>query len=199
MTNKIYFFFGANITIAQKDSKNIICFAGKASLKAMDYQVVGDISSAAFLIVGALISQSEKLEICNVGMNPSRIGILSVLRDMGARIEVKNAREESGEPIADLIVLPSKLSGVILDGSIIPNIIDEIPILSIAAAFAAANRGLTSANATCVRGQERFSIVQRLRNHEHMYSGFAGSGRGVKKVSSQGIPNLSASTTFEKR
>ena len=55
---------------------------------------------------------------------------------MGARIEVKNAREESGEPIADLIVLPSKLSGVTLDGSIIPNIIDEIPILSIAAAFA---------------------------------------------------------------
>ena len=58
--------FGANITIAQKDLKNIICLAGKSSLKAMDYQVVGDISSAAFLIVGALISQSENLEICDV-------------------------------------------------------------------------------------------------------------------------------------
>ena len=151
--------FGANITIAQKDSKNIICLAGKASLKAMDYQVVGDISSAAFLIVGALISQSEKLEICDVGMNPSRIGVLNVLRDMGARIEVKNAREESGEPIADLIVLPSKLSGVILDGSIIPNIIDEIPILSIAAAFAEGNTIIRDAAELRVKESDRLSAI----------------------------------------
>ncbi|MDA9954950.1 3-phosphoshikimate 1-carboxyvinyltransferase [Gammaproteobacteria bacterium] len=151
--------FGANITTAQKDSKNIICLAGKASLKAMDYQVVGDISSAAFLIVGALISQSEKLEICDVGMNPSRIGVLNVLRDMGARIEVKNAREESGEPIADLIVLPSKLSGVILDGSIIPNIIDEIPILSIAAAFAEGNTIIRDAAELRVKESDRLSAI----------------------------------------
>jgi 3-phosphoshikimate 1-carboxyvinyltransferase len=151
--------FGANITIAQKDSKNVICLAGKASLKAKDYQVVGDISSAAFLIVGALISQSEKLEICDVGMNPSRIGVLNVLRDMGARIEVKNAREESGEPIADLIVLPSKLSGVILDGSIIPNIIDEIPILSIAAAFAEGNTIIRDAAELRVKESDRLSAI----------------------------------------
>tara|TARA_Y100000389_G_scaffold153326_1_gene153516 strand:+ start:13 stop:963 length:951 start_codon:yes stop_codon:yes gene_type:complete len=153
--------FGANITIAQKDSKNVICLAGKASLKAKDYQVVGDISSAAFLIVGALISQSEKLEICDVGMNPSRIGVLNVLRDMGARIEVKNAREESGEPIADLIVLPSKLSGVILDGSIIPNIIDEIPILSIAAAFAEGNTIIRDAAELRVKESDRLSAVSK--------------------------------------
>ena len=104
--------FGANITIDQKDSKNIISLKSKASLKAKDYQVVGDISSAAFLIVGALISHSEKLEVCGVGMNPTRIGVLNVLRDMGARIEVKNAREESGEPIADLIVLPSNITNL---------------------------------------------------------------------------------------
>ena len=135
-TERMLKHFGANITIDQKDSKNIISLKGKASLKAKDYQVVGDISSAAFLIVGALISKSKKLEVCGVGMNPSRIGILSVLKDMGAQIEIKNAREASGEPIADLVVLPSKLYGVTLEGAIIPNIIDEIPILSIAAAFA---------------------------------------------------------------
>ena len=151
--------FGANITIAQRDSKNVICLAGKASLKAKDYQVVGDISSAAFLIVGALISQSEELEICGVGMNPSRIGILSVLRDMGARIEIKNAREESGEPIADLIVLPSKLSGVILDGSIIPNIIDEIPILSIAAAFAEGETIIRDAAELRVKESDRLKAI----------------------------------------
>ena len=151
--------FGANITISQKDSKNIICLASKVSLKAKDYQVVGDISSAAFLIVGALISQSEELEICGVGMNPSRIGVLSVLREMGAQINVKNAREESGEPMADLIVLPSKLSGVILDGSIIPNIIDEIPILSIAAAFAEGNTIIRDAAELRVKESDRLSAI----------------------------------------
>ena len=151
--------FGANITISQKDSKNIICLASKGSLKAKDYQVVGDISSAAFLIVGALISQSEELEICGVGMNPSRIGVLSVLREMGAQINVKNAREESGEPMADLIVLPSKLSGVILDGSIIPNIIDEIPILSIAAAFAEGETIIRDAAELRVKESDRLRAI----------------------------------------
>jgi len=92
-------------------------------------------------------------------MNPSRIGVLNVLRDMGARIEVKNAREESGEPIADLIVLPSKLSGVILDGSIIPNIIDEIPILSIAAAFAEGNTIIRDAAELRVKESDRLSAI----------------------------------------
>ena len=158
-TERMLKHFGANITIDQKDSKNIISLKSKASLNAKDYQVVGDISSAAFLIVGALISSSEKLEVCDVGMNPSRIGILSVLKDMGAQIEIKNAREESGEPIADLVVLPSKLSGVTLDGSIIPNIIDEIPILSIAAAFAEGNTIIRDAAELRVKESDRLSAI----------------------------------------
>jgi len=158
-TERMLKHFGANITIDQKDSKNIISLKGKASLKAKDYQVVGDISSAAFLIVGALISKSKKLEVCDVGMNPSRIGILSVLKDMGAQIEIKNAREESGEPIADLVILPSKLSGVTLDGSIIPNIIDEIPILSIAAAFAEGDTIIRDAAELRVKESDRLSAI----------------------------------------
>ena len=158
-TERMLKHFGANITIDQKDSKNIISLKGKASLKAKDYQVVGDISSAAFLIVGALISKSKKLEVCGVGMNPSRIGILSVLKDMGAQIEIKNAREESGEPIADLVILPSKLSGVTLDGSIIPNIIDEIPILSIAAAFAEGDTIIRDAAELRVKESDRLSAI----------------------------------------
>ena len=158
-TERMLKHFGANITIDQKDSKSIISLKSKASLNAKDYQVVGDISSAAFLIVGALISSSEKLEVCGVGMNPSRIGILSVLKDMGAQIEIKNAREESGEPIADLAVLPSKLSGVTLDGSIIPNIIDEIPILSIAAAFAEGDTIIRDAAELRVKESDRLSAI----------------------------------------
>ena len=158
-TERMLKYFGASIAIDQKDSKNIISLKGKASLIAKDYQVVGDISSAAFLIVGALISKSKKLEVCGVGMNPSRIGILSVLKDMGAQIEIKNAREESGEPIADLVVLPSKLSGVTLEGAIIPNIIDEIPILSIAAAFAEGDTIIRDAAELRVKESDRLSAI----------------------------------------
>ena len=128
--------FGANIEISSKDGKNIIQLSSSNQLTAKNYKVVGDISSAAFLIVAALISKSSGLEITNVGMNPSRTGVLKALKKMGANIEVKNQRLESGEPCADLEVKRSKLKGVELSGEIIPNIIDEIPILSIAAAFA---------------------------------------------------------------
>ena len=128
--------FGANIETTFLGGKNIIKLAPNNILHSKNYTVVGDISSAAFLIVAALISNSPGLEIMNVGMNPSRTGVLQALKKMGANIEVKNQRLESGEPCADLVVKQSKLKGVILSGKIIPNIIDEIPIISIAAAFA---------------------------------------------------------------
>ena len=117
--------FGANIEIAKKDGKNIIRLGPSNHLNAKNYTVVGDISSAAFLIVAALISNSPGLEITNVGMNPSRTGVLRALEKMGANIEIKNQRLESGEPCADLEVKQSRLTGVELSGEIIPNIIDE--------------------------------------------------------------------------
>ena len=105
--------FGANIEIASLDGKNIIKLDSTNNLHAKNYTVVGDISSAAFLIVAALISNSPGLEIINVGMNPSRIGVLKALQKMGANIELKNQRLVSGEPCADLTVKKSKLKGII--------------------------------------------------------------------------------------
>ena len=154
--------FGAQILVQSEDGKNIISLDGRGSfLKAKDYHVVGDISSAAFLIVGCLISNSEQLTICDVGMNPSRIGILSVLKEMGAQIEITNSSIESGEPIADLLVLPSKLKGVHLKGSIIPNIIDEIPILAIAAAFADGETWIQDAAELRVKESDRLSAISQ--------------------------------------
>ena len=153
--------FGAQILVESEDGKNIISLDGRGPLKAKDYHVVGDISSAAFLIVGCLISNSEQLTICDVGMNPSRIGILSVLKEMGAHIEITNSRIESGEPIADLVVLPSKLKGVHLKGSIIPNIIDEIPILAIAAAFADGETWIQDAAELRVKESDRLSAISQ--------------------------------------
>ena len=151
--------FGANIETTSLDGKNIIKLASTNILHAKNYTVVGDISSAAFLIVAALISNSPGLEITNVGMNPSRTGVLEALQQMGANIEVKNQRLESGEPCADLIVKKSKLKGVKLSGKIIPNIIDEIPIISIAAAFAEGETLIRDATELRVKESDRLKAV----------------------------------------
>ncbi len=151
--------FGANIEKTSLDGKNIIKLASNNILHAKKYTVVGDISSAAFLIVAALISNSPGLEIMNVGMNPSRTGVLQVLKKMGANIEVKNQKLESGEPCADLVVKKSKLKGVTLSGKIIPNIIDEIPIISIAAAFADGETIIRDATELRVKESDRLKAV----------------------------------------
>ena len=151
--------FGANIHISTKNDKNIIELANSNELQVKDYNVVGDISSAAFLIVAALINNSQGLEILNVGMNPSRTGVLSALKQMGANIEVKNQRLESGEPCADLEVKKSKLKGVELSGDIIPNIIDEIPILSIAAAFAEGETLVRDAEELRIKESDRLQAI----------------------------------------
>ena len=151
--------FGANLEINSLRGKNIIKLTSSNNLNAKDYTVVGDISSAAFLIVAALISNSSGLEITNVGMNPSRTGVLKALQKMGANIEFKNQRLESGEPCADLIVKKSKLRGVELSGKIIPNIIDEIPIISIAAAFADGETVIRDASELRVKESDRLMAV----------------------------------------
>ena len=158
-TERMLKHFGANIEIASEGGKNIIQLAPSNHLHAENYKVVGDISSAAFLIVAALISDSPGLEITNVGMNPSRTGVLQALQNMGANIDVRNQRLESGEPCADLIIKKSTLKGVELSGDIIPNIIDEIPIISIAAAFAEGETIIRDAEELRVKESDRLKAV----------------------------------------
>ena len=151
--------FGVKLEINSIDGKNVIHLNEGSSLHAKDYQVVGDISSASFLIVGALISKSKKLKILDVGMNPTRTGILKVLDQMGANIDITNLRVESGEPLADIVVHESQLKGVELRGSIIPNIIDEIPIISIAAAFAEGETIIRDASELRVKESDRLRAI----------------------------------------
>ncbi len=107
------------------------------------FKVPGDISSAAFFIVLGLCSKGEPTTIKNVGLNPSRVGILTVLRRMGGIIEITNPRSECGEEIGDILVYPSNLHKVEIEEALIPSIIDEIPILTIA--------GLFSESGFCIR------------------------------------------------
>lgn len=103
-------------------------------LAATDLTIPGDFSSAAFFIVGALIAENSKIILTNVGVNPTRLGALHILRKMGGNIELKNTRNSATEPIADIVVQSSILKGIEIPSEWVPGAIDEFPILMIAAA-----------------------------------------------------------------
>lgn len=105
-------------------------------LEAMEVVVPGDISSAAFFMVAGLIVPNSKLILQNVGINPTRRGILDALLAMGGRITCFNERELCGEPVCDMIIESSDLHGITIEGDIIPTMIDEIPAFAVAALFA---------------------------------------------------------------
>jgi len=104
-----------------------------ARLSAFDLTVPGDFSSAAFLLVAACLVERSDVTLEGVGLNPSRTGLLDVLRQMGAPVEVEERRETSGEPVGDLVVRSSSLRGVEVGAASIPSLIDELPVLAVAA------------------------------------------------------------------
>ena len=128
--------FGANISIEKKNNQTSIKIKGKQELQSNNIYVPSDLSSSAFFIIAALINKGSKINLNNININPSRNGILKALKKMGAKINIKNQRTLSGEIIADLEVEYSDLVGCELDASMAKFMIDEYPILSVAAAFA---------------------------------------------------------------
>ncbi len=129
--------FGVDLdTSIDDDGARVIRLHGEATLSPCDVVVPGDPSSAAFFIVAALIVPGSDLVIENVGLNETRAGIITVLRQMGGDIEELDAREVGGEPVADLRVRHSTLKGIEVDPAIAPSMIDEFPVLFVAAALA---------------------------------------------------------------
>lgn len=128
--------FGADLTVEEAEGTRTIQIRGEAELAAQDIEVPGDPSSAAFFIVAALIVPGSDLIIENVGLNPTRAGIVTVLRAMGGSIEELNPREVGGEPVADLRVRHSALTGIEVDPALAPSMIDEFPVLFVAASVA---------------------------------------------------------------
>jgi 3-phosphoshikimate 1-carboxyvinyltransferase len=124
--------FGADIT-SQGTATTV---SGASQLTGQKIIVPGDISSAAFFLVAGLIVPNSELVIKNVGINPTRSGIIKVLQAMGGQITVSNERFSGGEPVADLVVKSSQLKGTVVEGAIIPALIDEIPVIAVAAAYA---------------------------------------------------------------
>ncbi len=130
------------------------------------FVIPGDISSASFYIVFGLCGKGEPTIIRNVGLNPSRIGILTVLRNMGGKIEIADPRQECGEDIGDLVVYPSRLKRTEIEAHLIPSIIDEIPILAIAGLFS--EGGFSIRNAKELRAKESDRIVSMVTNLQRL-------------------------------
>ena len=121
--------------------------------------VPGDISSAAYFLVAGTIIADSRLRLNNVGINPTRTGILDVLRDMGAHISVHNERESGGERVADLLVEAAPLHGVSFGAEIMPRLIDEIPVLAVAALFAEGDTIITGAGELRVKETDRLHAI----------------------------------------
>lgn len=147
--------FGAEIT-TQGTTATI---APDPVLKAMKVEVPGDISSAAYFIAAGLMVPDSELLIKNVGINPTRDGILRVARDMGADITVLNEKISGGEPTADLLVKYSSLKGTTIGGAIIPTLIDELPVIAVLSCMAQGTTVIKDAQELKVKESNRIDIM----------------------------------------
>ena len=152
--------FGANLTITDEAiDRRIITLTGQPELEGREVFVPGDPSSAAFPLVSALLTRESEITINNVGLNPLRIGLYTTLREMGAKIEIINARQQAGEPVADLVVLSSQLRGVTVPAERAPSMIDEYPILAVAAATAIGQTRMQGLAELRVKESNRLSAI----------------------------------------
>jgi 3-phosphoshikimate 1-carboxyvinyltransferase len=136
-----------------------VALASGTALKAARIEVPGDISSAAFFLVAASIAEEADLLLEHVGINPTRIGVIEILRLMGADIEVLNERQMGGEPVADLRVRSAPLHGIHIPEALVPLAIDEFPVLLIAAACAAGRTVLRGAQELRVKESDRIQAM----------------------------------------
>ena len=161
--------------------ESTISVVGGSSPKARMWSIPGDFSAASFLLVAGSILEGSLIRMPRIGLNPTRTGLLNVLRAMGADIQVENEREVSGEPIGDLVVKSAPLTGIRVDGEVIPNLIDEIPILAVAGAFAVGVTEIRDAGDLRHKESDRIeAVVTGLRamgaNVEEFEDGLAVTG-----------------------
>lgn len=154
--------FGADLSIDSETHS--VTVTGPTYLQGQQVTVPGDISSAAFWLVAASVVQGADLRIENVGINPTRTGILDVLLKMGANIELENRRQMAGEPVADLHVRYSPLKACEISGDLTLRLIDEIPIITVAALFAQGTTVIRDAEELRVKESDRLAIIAMQLN-----------------------------------
>lgn len=147
--------FGCEITVNQGE----IRLQGLQTLQATDIDVPADISSAAFFMVAASIAEGSELTLEHVGVNPTRTGVIDILRLMGADITLSNQKDVGGEPVADITIRSAKLNGVVIPEELVPLAIDEFPVLFVAAACAEGETLLTGAEELRVKESDRIQVM----------------------------------------
>ena len=140
--------FGVDLRVEDKEIK----IQGCRELRPVDLEIPGDFSSAAFFIVAAIIARSGGVKIKGVGLNPTRDGAITILKEMGAKIHIENKRVLGNEPVADILAFPSMLNGIVINEKLVASAIDEFPILFVAAA--------------CARGETQLTGAEELRHKE---------------------------------
>ncbi len=159
-TEKMLKAFGAEISVnALADGGEEILVMGEVELKPCAVEVPRDPSSAAFPLVAALIVPGSEITMPSVLLNPRRIGLIETLKEMGADIEIKNRRESGGEEIGDLVARHSELKGVDVPADRAPSMIDEYPILAVAASFAQGKTTMRGLEELRVKESDRLSAV----------------------------------------
>jgi 3-phosphoshikimate 1-carboxyvinyltransferase len=151
--------FGATVDIKKTPAGEVISLTGRPRLKGRALVVPADPSSAAFPLVAALLHPGSKVTLRNVGLNPRRAGLIETLIEMGAKIAFVNRREDSGEPIADLTVEGGDLKGVTVPAGRAPSMIDEYPILAIAAACAQGTTKMLGLAELRVKESDRLALM----------------------------------------
>ncbi|MBI2718512.1 MAG: 3-phosphoshikimate 1-carboxyvinyltransferase [Rhizobiales bacterium] len=184
--------FGAKLSVTEKDGARHIALEGQHELKAQAIDIPGDPSSAAFPLVAALVTPGSAIVIANIMLNPTRIGLIETLLDMGADIKIENRRLSGGEEVGDLHVRYSRLRGVRVPAARAPSMIDEYPILSVAASFAEGTTRMEGLEELRVKESDRLAAVEAgLQANGVMTS----SGRDWLEVSGGGAPGGGKVTT----
>lgn len=159
-TERMLAYFGAEIACTEcSGGGRTIVLVGQPELTGQTLAVPGDVSSAAFPLVAALVVPGSRVTITNVGVNPLRTGLLDTLAEMGARIELANRRDACGEPVADLVAEAGPLRGVEVPAERVPRMIDEFPILAVAAAFAGGATRMTGLAELRVKESDRLAAI----------------------------------------
>ena len=152
--------FGASLTVSGEQGRCVTVTPGR-TLNGQTVQVPGDISAAAFWLVGAAITPGSRLQLRHVGLNPTRTGVLDVLKAMGADLRVRNTRDVAGEPVGDLLITHGSLQSFTIAGELVPRLVDEIPVLAVAALFAEGVSRIGDAAELRVKETDRLAVVAR--------------------------------------
>ncbi|MCH2321865.1 MAG: 3-phosphoshikimate 1-carboxyvinyltransferase [SAR202 cluster bacterium] len=153
-TERMLKYLGGDIQV-----DGLVATVGRSEFNARDILVPGDVSSAAFWMVAGSAHPNAKIRLEGVGINPTRTGVISVLESMGANLSLENIREGEAEPIADIVVESSNLQGVDIAGEIIPKVIDELPVLALAASLASGSTVIRDAAELRVKESDRISAT----------------------------------------